>query len=64
MRPLLLYSLLASGLSVDDDSSLLRLFPFPYKLQSHCCRAWLGLLFVFLIVASFFKQRWACKYTR
>lgn len=27
----------ASSLSLDDDSSLLRLFPFPYRQQFHCC---------------------------
>lgn len=27
----------ASSLSLDDDSSLLRLFPLPYLQQFHCC---------------------------
>lgn len=37
----------AFDLSVDDEISLLRLFPFPYKLQFHCCKAWLDLRVLF-----------------
>lgn len=28
----------ASGLSEDDESPLLRLFLFPYRLKFHCCK--------------------------
>lgn len=30
------------GVSIDDESSLFRLFPVPYQLQFYCCKAWLG----------------------
>lgn len=37
----------AFDLSVDDKISLFRLFPFPYKLQFHRCKAWLDLRVLF-----------------
>lgn len=35
----------ASTLLLDDENSLLDSFHFPYKLNFHCCKAWIGMVF-------------------
>lgn len=50
----------SSGLSLDVEISLLPTFPFPHKLQLHCWKVWLCLLFVFIAESYFLQKHRLC----